>query len=488
MPACGSNWFVHCQASTDRATVASGDAPEASTGASHFCLEEDRTAGAVRLRGLTATRRPPRANDLTTPSYRRIRLRVNRHLDSACHPCASTGNTSTRRLLVKQRLTMKGTISKSAAPHRWIARKPEGGYCLISGTCILAAWWALRERNITIRDLRVWLASFEFTARRDGAQCKFAPRPTHDELAKIAGLSPSQARRSLQQLERTNLLTWSPVGAFPMVPLPADHDELGFIDWVQSVENQARPVPVPRRTIRNLARANRKSVFATMFAHLMRCMYYRRGRVVSGGRCKATWAAEVFGIHLRTVKAARRDLERRLWLIRGESSQYALNRWGPAVIINLRWRPSARSAKSPPPARQNRPQSPPPILDKKLFYRRSKNQEPPIGRCDGVRIRVESSSPSISRVHPRDLEASERIEALRKQAIQLGLMRDTSCDRLRFHGAAEHARTKATSNPPGLFMWLIRQRKWSFITQEEEDRAVRKIKELDFGIDEREAA
>ena len=83
---------------------------------------------------------------------------------------------------------------------------------------------------------------------------------------------------------------------------------------------------------------------------------------------------------------------------------------------------------------------------------------------------------------------SERIEALRNQAIQLGLVRDTACDRLRFHGAAEHARMKATSNPPGLFMWLIRQKKWSFITQDEEDRALRKIKEFDFGIDERETA
>lgn len=383
---------------------------------------------------------------------------------------------------------MKATVSKRPAPHRWIARKPEGGYCLISGTCILATWWALKERIITIRDLRVWLACFELSARRDGAQTKFAPRPTHDELATIAGLRPATVHRSLRDLERANLLLWSESGARPLVPLSTDDDARGFLAWIESVENQARPVPVPRRTIRNLARTNRKSVLATVFAHLFRCMYFRRGRVVSGGRCKATWTAEVFGIHKRTVKAARRELEQRLWLIRQDSSQYALNRWGPAVIVNLRWRPTTNRAKSPPPARQNHPQSPPPILDKELFYRRSKNQEPPDGRRHGVRIRVDSSSPRISQVHARDLEASKRIEVLRKQAIQLGLVRDTSCDRLRFHGAAEHARTKATSNPPGLFMWLIRQRKWSFITQEEEDRALRKIKELDFGIDEREAA
>jgi len=38
-------------------------------------------------------------------------------------------------------------------------------------------------------------------------------------------------------------------------------------------------------------------------------LYYRQGQCHPAGFCKASWIAEVFGVSLRTVKAARHELE-----------------------------------------------------------------------------------------------------------------------------------------------------------------------------------
>ena len=74
-----------------------------------------------------------------------------------------------------------------------------------------------------------------------------------------------------------------------------------------------------------------------MLGHLLRCLYYREQRCHSGGWCKASWIAEVFGIHLRSVKAARKHLVEIGWLRTFHTPQRVGNRWGTYTLISLSW-------------------------------------------------------------------------------------------------------------------------------------------------------
>src|SRR5262249_25563386 len=130
-------------------------------------------------------------------------------------------------------------------------------------------------------------------------------------------------------------------------------------EWVELAEFQAfialilnnrRLVPVPRRMLRLLASAARPALVATVFAHLLRCLYSRGGRFSARGRCKASWVADTFGVALSRVKAARRELVASGWLIPLEANQWALNRWGMLVEIKLGWGPQPASTRGERPS------------------------------------------------------------------------------------------------------------------------------------------
>ena len=96
----------------------------------------------------------------------------------------------------------------------------------------------------------------------------------------------------------------------------------------QAITNNRRRVPVPRQAVRLIAGGAKASVIATMLGHLIRCLYYRDQHCRSGGWCKASWIAEVFGINLRSVKAARKHLVEIGWLQTFPTPQRLCNRWG----------------------------------------------------------------------------------------------------------------------------------------------------------------
>ena len=85
-------------------------------------------------------------------------------------------------------------------------RKPDGGFIFISAQALVAALWCHRERHITLRQLRVWLALHEMTARR----CELEPgrKPVFglDELRGLVGGGGGQhLRRDLKRLESLGL-------------------------------------------------------------------------------------------------------------------------------------------------------------------------------------------------------------------------------------------------------------------------------------------
>src|SRR4030095_10671096 len=96
--------------------------------------------------------------------------------------------------------------------------------------------------------------------------------------------------------------------------------------------------PCPRRPLRFRAGGCGAVVTAPILGHLFRCLYYRQGECRPTGLCKASWIAQVFGISLRSVKAARKYLVEDIQLLLPvEVPHWVRNRYGQKITLNLHW-------------------------------------------------------------------------------------------------------------------------------------------------------
>ena len=272
-------------------------------------------------------------------------------------------------------------MTTTTYPKRTV-RKPVGGFVFLTVEQLCLVWWAYRTRHIQLIDLRVWFAAHEMGARRCQLQPDQVPVYTPTELHRlVGGAGGEHLRASLRRLAAMGLLTWSHT-QLTFATAPADvrgpHDLTGLHTMAHAIPNSHRRVPVPRQALRLIAGERKASVIATMLGHLLRCLYYREHHCHSGGWCKASWIAEVFGLDLRSVKAARKHLVALDWLQTFHTSQRLCNRWGAYTLINLSWtratlpsvaadHASASPPFSPPPRTFSPTQLPPPFL---------RNQEP----------------------------------------------------------------------------------------------------------------
>ena len=91
------------------------------------------------------------------------------------------------------------------------------------------------------------------------------------------------------------------------------------------------------------------------------------------------------------------------------------------------------------------------------------------------------SAPTLDNLRVEDLEDTGRLLRLHDQAVARELVSSSEADRLKFVAAAEHARAVGRANPCGLFARLVRRGFWHFATQDDEDRASRRLKSHLFG-------
>lgn len=368
---------------------------------------------------------------------------------------------------------------------RSIHRKPVGGFCFIRARSMLAVWFAMMEGEISLYDLRVWLACHELRARRcqTGEGRKPAYRP-EEVLRLVTAGSTGKVAKSILTLEHKGLLKWGSATVSAATErfeaMLTDHP--GWVGLMDAVANNRRKVPVPRRMVCHLARSRSVTVIATVFGHLLRCLYYRKGRCVSGGRCKSSWIAEVFGVDVRNVKGARKSLVEAGWLMPGQARQTELNRWGLPVIINLSWGATPEAGRESPPRKAaSASKSPPPNIDRKLSSR-SMNQK--LGRRAGDEKKArKTGNPALRRIMPVDLREPDRLDRLYEEAVRQGIVPRSYASRLQWFAAAEHALAAGDRNPCGLFVAMYRRGLWHHITQGQEDVARVKLKKLDFGED-----
>jgi hypothetical protein len=135
-----------------------------------------------------------------------------------------------------------------------------------------------------------------------------------------------------------------------------------------------------------------------------------------------------------------------------------------------------------PPSRYPADTESPPANIKRNLLTELNNQSSTILRLTGARKEdLSSRVPTLRHVIRLDLESPVRLLELFRQAEHDGLVRASEGDRLRFFGAAQHARAAGTRNPCGLFATLVRRQRWEYITAADEDAArvqLRRLEEL----------
>lgn len=374
------------------------------------------------------------------------------------------------------------------------ARKPDGGFSFITVTQLAMVWWAYDSGLIRFIDLRTYFACWELVARRcelePWQRPEFGPAEVHGLTGGVGG---EHTRHSITRLQAVGLLSFSETSIkFAASPDAMPGELTGFWELLGKIENNRRKVPVPRRVVRFLAHGAGRVVTATVLGHLLRCLYYRGGQCKPLGNCKASWVADTFGVNGSNVKAARQHLIEEVGLfVLVAMPQWHRNRWGARIAFNLQWGGASGRVEGDarvlsdlrPPNELSTTDSRPPCLNQKpLPEREYKNQKPTSGRPTGVSIRERGRAepagrPSIRHVVPSDLSDTERLLELHRQAVQTGLATPGERGRLQFVSLAEHAMTFASKNPCGLFVSNLKNRRFGFINQTDEDDANRRIKE-----------
>jgi hypothetical protein len=487
------------------------------------------------------------------------------------------------------------------------ARKPEGGFVFLSVAQLCAVWCAYSHGLLHWLDVRVWCAAHELVARR--CQCRPGTTPyyTHAELVPLMGGHRGLAA-ALQRLTTIGFVTWrSEAIGFGMphvsATVQADIDAM-----LARMPRRRCDLPVPRRVLRFIAGGCRRSLWATLFGHLLTCLTYGQGQCRSGGYCTAAWIATTFGISLRSVKAARRHLLAIDVLQTVSTSCLVRNRHGAKMLVNLQWsgptltRASLRtlhtdeeekrsteavantrrtlpepetSPESPPsthvalpllpllsvrvqhetvpcgasslmvapqhqpvPGRNRQhhltPSTPsdghelappvlpdvhelaPPMTPHKLFGEEKKTQQlasgEPAGRLSalvrqaqeqiragllprGEEPRIEQRTatvrahlrppaapapvtqpPNVQHITRQDLREMERLLCVYEQAVDRGWIGSAEADRLTFVALAQHVLLYRAQNPGGLLHRLLTKRLFHYITQEDEDQALARLK------------
>jgi hypothetical protein len=369
------------------------------------------------------------------------------------------------------------------------ARKPLGGFILLTVTQLSMVWWAYQKRFIQLKDLRVWFAAQELIARRCELKDHQTPHYRMEELRRlVAGRGGEED--SVRRLERVGLLMWSASHiTFAREPSALHLRDLSSLhEMLSRVQNNRRKVPVPRQVVRFIASPSKRSVIAAILGHLFRCLYYRAGECVSGGFCKASWIAEVFSVDVRNVKASRKFLSKDLGLLEFiHTPQSLLNRFGHKVFINLSWDgsavdKSAHEGSALPPLEAQTDTGLPPLEKHKKPLREHRHQKPAGGgEPSGVLGARRREAPTLTHVVPEDLRDTPRLLSLFEQAQAQGIIGGSESEQLTFVATAERARVTAITNAPGLFAELVRRRLWHFITQDDEDRAHRRLREYFYG-------
>lgn len=398
-----------------------------------------------------------------------------------------------------------------------------GGFVKLTTHQLVLAYWLYRAGHITRRQLRVFFAAAEMLERRRHTDPKHGPeQPRYrvEELAKLVGGRGSapalnELRADARKLGRVGLVHLSAHS----IRLAVSADEIqiddisGFWAMFQEIPNRRRSVPIPRRTLRALAAGFDRAVTAVMIALLIRGLFWHReeGDYRRDHRTKLSWISQTFQVSRRAVTDARAKLVELGWLEPVDCKQWELNRWGVRDRIQPDWKPADAEATQIPdtadggggegdvdsasprdaiPANSARPsKNSSASLTRTNPKTRKLGGPDPTGLCTskslkGSRKTKRGGGPNIRDIQSEHLVKTQDLLELHRQAVEVGLTASSEAGRLDFLALAERARTRG-QRPGALLAWLLREKRFEFITQADEDAAAERLREWHNGPCER---
>lgn len=405
-------------------------------------------------------------------------------------------------------------------------KKPAGGFVLLAAGELFTPWWLRKLGVIRALDFRAFFALLEMRERRCAAPDEGRdPEYSLKELSKLCGgAGERELKTALRRLKRAGLVKQFTRSTLVFARGPDDltldeetrsvlEEKLGYL------RSPRRLVPFPRRMARLLASGACYTFAGVILGTAIATLFYRRGKVTSRGAYKASWLAAAFGLSERTVYRHRTYLIEELgWLRAIDSHQLDQNARGLLVEVDLDWEAAVPAEASDGAGKQGPDRAPagpsapadcqaprpkntlrlsgPRGSYKNPFQEGDLNNKPASGGGPrpGIGVsqpRIQESNPgriprrptagakpSLKRVTLQDLKDPKRLLVLHEQAVGEGLITGSEHDRLQFFTAAERAKTVGSQNPPGLFVRIVRSALWRFLSQDDEDAARRKIREL----------
>jgi hypothetical protein len=403
--------------------------------------------------------------------------------------------------------------------------KPQGGYCSVSSLTIGILWWSLSEGLISSWAVRVGLALFEqrlrraafiWTEKKAGRGVpEFTPRFLASELATLCGLPEKRVRSALAELIELGLLQEFSEAAIRFAPSVSEmslseEQRSAFASWFALLTKRKR-VPIPRRALVLACESSSRALIAVILGVCLRCSWLRPGEGFSfSGRVSCQWLARRFRLSPRAVQGAKEHLVGLEWIQRTGD----ITRFGERLLINPEWeriaatneaarcraeRAGGESSKSTDGT--NSAGVEPAIgtnsagvflIRESLPSEESKDQRESRGEArpesgpglfssgsgeEKTQASSELPPPRLSGIRREDFEDVGRALELLRQAAKCSLMPDDrEHSQLLWMTAVEKARTTGAKNPAGLFLFLVKNRKWNYLSQGHEEAAQKRLK------------
>lgn len=413
-----------------------------------------------------------------------------------------------------------GYALEEPADHR---AKPEGGYVHVSTFRFGIAWWCYLQGKLTIRAVRVLLALHELGIRRAAygwtekkrgrGVPEFTPRFAVRELAEFCGLPEKRAKSALNELLSLGLVAEFSAERIAFARsidelTLSDEERSEFWEWSSRLTARKR-VPLPRRILALVCESSSPAQIAFILGASLRCIYLhpKDDGFKYSGWLSLPWLSDRMGVCLRSLKAAKSHLVGLGWV----ESKGRAGRFGELIAINPAWLRITATNEAPAALIEESfgTNSAPLPADSGTNSACPKTRESSSGTeiqrpRESLRPEAGNSGPGISKNHgeeknqagkpgfsppvrlssikPEDFTDVGRALELFRQAVKCGLVSDDSeHSRLRWLAAIERARTVPAKNPAGVFLHLVKNRRWDYLSEGHWDAANERLKKYLYG-------
>jgi len=377
---------------------------------------------------------------------------------------------------------------------------------IISGTCPLAPiqvcilWSARQEKVISPLAFRVYFAAHEVKFWRSktelGEPYHYEPygfQPL-DVSRLLPGVPAAKITKAFGELEALNILTVSENGVWFTESLNdttfnerVKHRAQAMFQQLHT-DTRDKVIKIPRRLLKLLVQCGRRIVrAATLIGILLTTMLTKRTERYEGykGCVKAKWIGKLFGVDAKRVNLERARLIAEGWFRRLPTPQRVKNKWGEWVALNLTPSESAQpvdnsstdATEVQPLQPDFKPEVQPPFKKPGSPSEISNNQElTPSKPKTGAYQPQNTDNPTWTDITLEDLRNDARSEALWREAIQQGHLKNTQSDRINFFASIAHALRVAKNNACGLLRTVVEKGLWHFLTQADEYNAIQRLR------------